>query len=164
MNEIRTITCIGINGEKTEVPIDKLTFRPSVYGVIVKDDRVLLSSQWDGWDFPGGGMRIDESIDKAFAREIHQETGLTVKRGKLLHVTDHFFTHPNGERHFHTVLMYFTCVDIKGELSKAGLNEAEKVYVRESQWIPLAEVDGLKFYNKVDSPALIRLAAEGRGI
>ena len=164
MTEKKTVTCTGINGEKTEVPVEQLTFRPSVFAVIIKDDEVLLSSQWDGWDFPGGGIHMGETMDEAFEREVKQETGLTVQRGKLLHVADQFFTHPNGDRHFHSVLMYFTCKGVEGELKTQGLNEGEKAYVREAQWVPLSHIAKLKFYNQVDSPALIRMAADGRGI
>lgn len=164
MTDTKMITCIGLNGEKTEVPLDQLTFRPSVFAVIVKDGKVLLSSQWDGWDFPGGGVHMDESIDEALEREVQQEIGLSVKRDKILHVSDHFFTHPNGNRHFHSVLMYFSCKDINGELSATGVNDQEKIYVREAKWIPLDEIDSLKFYNQIDSPTLIRAAAVSRGI
>jgi ADP-ribose pyrophosphatase YjhB (NUDIX family) len=163
MEEKKTVTCVGLNGEKTEVPLEQLSFRPSVYGVIVRDGKVLLSSQWDGWDFPGGGMHIGESIDEALEREVKEESGLSVKRDKLLHVKDHLFTHPDAERHFHTVLIYYTCKDISGEISTDGFSTGEKLYAREAQWIPLANVSGLKFYNQVDSPALIRMAVEGRG-
>lgn len=164
MSDKKTVVCVGFNGEKTEVPVEKLAFRPSVYGVIVNDDKVLLSSQWDGWDFPGGGMHVDETIDEALEREVREETGLFVKRDKLLYVTDHFFTHPDAERHFHTVLIYFTCNDIRGRISTADLAEGERAYVRAAQWIPLEQVPRLKFYNQVDSPALIKMAAEGKGI
>ena len=164
MTEKKAVICTGINGEKTEVPIEQITFRPSVYGVIVRDGNVLLSSQWDGWDFPGGGMHLGESLDEAFEREIREETGLSAKRGKFLHVTDHLFSHPDGERHFHTILMYFACADVHGEISAEGLSPKEKVYAREAQWIPLGDIAKLKFYNQVDSPALIRMVTEGRGI
>ena len=164
MTDIKTATCIGLNGEKTEVPLDQLTFRPSVFAVILKDDKVLLSSQWDGWDFPGGGVHMGESIDQALEREVKQEIGLTVKRDKIVHASDHFFTHPNGDRHFHSVLLYFSCKDVQGELSSAGVNDQEKIYVREAKWIPLKDIDTLKFYNQVDSPALIRAAIASRGI
>ena len=60
--------------------------------------------------------------------------------------------------------MYFTCKGVEGELKTQGLNEGEKAYVREAQWVPLSHIAKLKFYNQVDSPALIRMAADGRGI
>ncbi len=160
---VTTVRSKGMNGHIHDVPVSELTFRPSVYGVIIKEGKVLLSSQWDGWDFPGGGIELGENIDDALAREIKEETGLSAKRGRLLHVQDGFFTHPD-QHHYHSILMYFTCEDVAGDLSTDGLTAEEKLYVREARWIPLEEIHTLKFYNQVDSLTLIRLAAEGRGI
>ena len=53
---------------------------------------------------------------------------------------------------------------MEGELKTQGLTEGEWAYMREAQWVPLEHVTTLKFYNQVDSPLLIRMAAEGRGI
>jgi len=156
----RTVICVGFDGERTEVPVSALTFRPSVYGVIVRDDKVLLSSQWDGWDFPGGGMHPGETMDEAFEREVREETGLSASRGKLLHVAEAFFTHPNTKKHYHTLLLYFEGLDAKGEISTAHLSEDEKIYVREARWIPIKDLHTLKFYNSVDSIGIIEKARD----
>ena len=63
MNKGNQITCLDIKGNKSKVPVSKLTFRPSVYGVIIKNGSILLSRQWDGYDFPGGGIKIGETIE-----------------------------------------------------------------------------------------------------
>ncbi len=162
--EKKTVICAGLNGEKTEVAVEQLAFRPSVYGVIVQDGKVLLSSQWDGWDFPGGGMHLGETIEETFEREIREETGVSAKRGELLHVAEQFFTHPNTEKHYQTLLFFYTATHVEGDISTAQLTEGEKIYVREAQWVPLEKVANLKFYNPVDSATLIRLAAEGKRI
>lgn len=156
---MRLVTCVGINGEKTEVPVDQLEFRPSVYGVIVRDGKVLLSSQWDGWDFPGGGIELGETMDEALIREIKEETGLAATRGELLHVAESFFTHPNTMKHCHTLLVYYACA-AEGDISVKNLSEEEKLYVREAQWIPVDAISTLKFYNQVDSAALIKMASD----
>ena len=36
------------------VPIDSLDFSVHVYGIAIKDGKVLISPQLDGFDFPGG--------------------------------------------------------------------------------------------------------------
>lgn len=154
----KTVTCVGFDGERTEVPAADLIFRPSLYGVIIRDSKILLSSQWDGWDFPGGGMQPGERMDEAFEREVREESGLTAKRGKFVHVGESFFTHPNTKKHYHTLLMYFLGEDVSGDKSIAHLSEDEKIYVREAQWIPLADLPKLKFYNSVDSVGIIETA------
>ena len=64
------VTCHDINGNLFEISVDQLSFRPSVYGVIIKDGKVLLSKQWDGYDFPGGAIEPGETIHEALIREI----------------------------------------------------------------------------------------------
>jgi len=62
----------------TEV-IDPDGFRPNVAIVIMKDDGKVLwahRAAQDGWQFPQGGMRTDETPLEAMYRELHEETGL----------------------------------------------------------------------------------------
>lgn len=63
------IICNDPFGNKREVEPDKLIFRPSVYGVLIEDGKVLLIQQWDGHDFPGGGVEIHETLRQALKRE-----------------------------------------------------------------------------------------------
>lgn len=61
-------------------------FYVSIKGVIFLDDRVLLLHKPSGeWDIPGGRLSIDENPKQCLVREVLEETGLTVKPGKLLH-------------------------------------------------------------------------------
>ena len=39
------------------------------------------------WDLPGGGLQFGESLHECLNREIKEETGLTVRIGKLLYAT-----------------------------------------------------------------------------
>lgn len=148
-------------GETTEVPTDKLSFRPSAYGVILKDNQVLLNQCWDGFDFPGGGIDLGESIHDGLLREVKEETGLDVTQGELLFLGEDFFTaNFKVETYYHSLLYYFHCTEPRGEITTAGLMEYEKIYMKESVWMPLDRIDRLKFYNGVDSLALIRNAAQ----
>jgi len=59
--------------------IDPDGFRPNVAIVIVRDDRRVFWAQRasnDGWQFPQGGMRSDETPEEAMFRELREETGL----------------------------------------------------------------------------------------
>lgn len=60
-------------------------YRPAVFIVIFARGKkgveyVLLKRHlhWKGWEFPKGGLRRGEDIDKAIAREIREETGLKI--------------------------------------------------------------------------------------
>ena len=54
--------------------------RPSVRGIIIKDDKIAMvySHKYDYFKFPGGGIESDEDVITTLKREILEETGLTV--------------------------------------------------------------------------------------
>lgn len=61
-------------------------FYVSIKGVIIIDDEALLLRKASGaWDLPGGRLSMDETPKQCLIREIQEETGLTVKPGRLLH-------------------------------------------------------------------------------
>jgi 8-oxo-dGTP pyrophosphatase MutT (NUDIX family) len=72
----KKIICKDIKGNEYAVPVEQLSFRPSVYGIIIQEGKILLSKQWDGYDFPGGGIKLGETIEQALLREVKEETGL----------------------------------------------------------------------------------------
>lgn len=155
----KLIKCRTIDGGSKEVPLDELSFRPSVYGVIIRDGKILLVPQWDGYDFPGGGIDLGEPMIDALVREIKEETGYIAKLGVVLHATDSFFYHPHREKGFQTPLIYFSAEVIGGELSTENFDVHEKLYAKQAEWIPIEKAAALKFYNPIDSAALIRNAA-----
>lgn len=155
---LQYVVCRDLWGKKKRVPVAKLTFRPSVYGVILRGGKVLLSKQWNGWDFPGGAIDLGEMTDEALAREVWEETGLRVKKGKLLHMASDFFIHPKTGKPFHTILLYFLCTNPRGRISTKHFDAYEKQYAGKAEWVPIAKALHLKFYNPINSPALIRKA------
>jgi putative (di)nucleoside polyphosphate hydrolase len=67
--------------------IDPDGFRPNVAIVIMRDDRRVFWAQRasnDGWQFPQGGMRSDETPVEAMYRELHEETGLMKEHVELI--------------------------------------------------------------------------------
>lgn len=134
-----------------EISVDKLIFRPSVYGVLIEDGKILLSKQWDGYDFPGGGVDLGETIDEALEREFWEETGLKVKRKEVVCCESNFFYAQTSKEYFHSILIYYLCEKVGGELSMDNFDEYEKEYADMPEWIDLKDVDKLKFYNSIDS-------------
>ncbi len=162
----RLVTCRTIGAGHQQVRVGDLSWRPSVYGVVIKDGKVLLCPQWDGYDFPGGGVHEGEPILEALVREVKEESGIDVVPDELLLVQDDFFIHPRSGKPFHSILMYYKCEAIGGEISDAGFTEFEKTMMKTAEWLDIAAalekarpLSDLKFYNPVDSPALIRKAA-----
>jgi putative (di)nucleoside polyphosphate hydrolase len=70
--------------------IDPDGFRPNVAIVIMKDDNQVFwahRANSDGWQFPQGGMRTDETPLEAMYRELCEETGLRREHVEVLGTT-----------------------------------------------------------------------------
>jgi NADH pyrophosphatase NudC (nudix superfamily) len=71
------------------------TFMIGITGVVLDDhDRVLLLRHrfWkdNPWGTPSGYLERGESIEDGFAREVTEETGLTVRDVRIVHVNSGF--------------------------------------------------------------------------
>src|SRR3989338_9958573 len=115
----KIVTCRNvITGVVVEVSADKLTFRPSAYGVVIKDDHLLLNGFHEGWLLPGGGVEKGESVKEALVREITEETGLIIKPGRLLNLQESFaMANELPEPYFQVLSFHFLCTDPQGVIS-----------------------------------------------
>ena len=73
-----------------EKKLEKKEFRQyGVYGIIIKDDKILLIKKnggpYDGkLDLPGGTIEFHEKPENTLKRELLEEVGIVVKKFKLL--------------------------------------------------------------------------------
>jgi 8-oxo-dGTP diphosphatase len=156
---MKTITCIDIHGKKFDVPVNQLKWRPSVYGIVLKDESVLLSKQFDGYDLPGGGLDLGESPEAGVIREVKEETGVDVQNPKLVGLENSFFQSSHAEdASYQSLLLYFVCDFLGGQLSKEGFDEYEKQYADMAEWVPLNGVDKLNLASTVDYRPYIKKA------
>lgn len=158
----KRIVCHDVHGKKTEVDANQLRFRPSVYGILIEEGRVLLSKEWDGYDFPGGGANIDETMEDALIREFLEETGLKVRLTDLVYCGTRFFHPSHSEKHkneyWNCPVIYFLVKKVGGKISLDNCSEEERDYKGLPKWIALENIEDLKFYNSVDSVKIIKKA------
>lgn len=156
---MKKVTCVDRYNNKYEIPVEDLKLRPAIYAVIIKDNAILLSKQWDGYDFPGGGVEIGEDIKIALVREVKEETGLDAEIREIVTCENSFFKTLKGDC-LHSILVYYKCEITGGELSIDNIDENEKSYIAMPEWIPIENINKIKFYNSVNSIEIIKKALE----
>lgn len=161
---MQQVTTKDVYGKKHQVDAALLKWRPSAYGIVFKDNKVLLVPQFQGkYDVPGGGAEITETIEETVLREVYEETGLTVKIRQIIGVKQSFFssTHDKAStQHYNSLLFYYLCEYVSGEVSTDGFDEEEIHYAQEAQWVPLDKLDDIELASTVDYKDLIRKAYE----
>lgn len=123
----KTIKAYDLYGNEHQRELKNFKFRASAYGILLENNKVLLkkTNATEKFDLPGGGIELDETIPEGLVREFKEETGLSVKVGKLLLVEDSFFTH-NG-KDAHGILIFYEVKKIGGNLTT---NEEDSVEVK----------------------------------
>ena len=156
------ITCLDVEGNKYKIPIDELEWRPSAYGIVIQDGKVLMSKQFgDKYDLPGGGVDLGEDLGAAVIREVKEETGINVSEPKNIGVENSFFHSAHGnKKSYHSILLYYVCTYQGGTLSTDGFDEHEREYAEMAEWIPLESIDDIKIASTGDVRPYIKIAAQ----
>ena len=116
--------------------------RIAARAVILHDDHLLLVNAYKGrgdlWCAPGGGAEPHQSLPENLAREVMEETGLTVTVGAPCLINE--FHDPNGT--FHQVEMFFRCELVAGSLDPAWEDPERIVTLR--RWVRRDEMAQMK--------------------
>jgi ADP-ribose pyrophosphatase YjhB (NUDIX family) len=91
--------------------------RIAARALILHQDRLLLVNAYPGahlglWCAPGGGCNAGQSLPENLAREVMEETGLTVTVGRPVLVNE--FHDPDTG--FHQIDLFFRCTLADGDL------------------------------------------------
>jgi 8-oxo-dGTP diphosphatase len=137
-------------GREYEIPDDReISWRPSVYALIIEEEEVLLvKPKWhDMWELPGGGVEIDENFGSALKREVLEETGYEVcaKDGGPIHLEENFFYAPNIDEYFHTIPMVFSTSIRDEEQKRDEINFEDEI--DEIKWFSLEEIESIKMHS-----------------
>jgi ADP-ribose pyrophosphatase YjhB (NUDIX family) len=156
-----TITALDVFGKEHQVAVASLTWRPSVYAIVIEDNKLLVSRQFKTkFDLPGGGVDLGEGVEEAVVRETKEETGIDVEVIKLAGVKTSIFFSESPSRGtqdaYHSILLYYVCKKVGGELSTDGFDEDEKQYAEVAEWVSLDKLDELELASTVDYRDIIR--------
>ncbi len=101
-------------------------------GIIQKNGNVLLCQRPEGsmlaglWEFPGGKLEDEETLQQALERELQEELTIQVQVNQEIGVYEHAFTH------FRITLHAFYCDILTGV--------PHPVEAQDMQWVPLSNL------------------------
>lgn len=132
------------------VPMSRRTPRLAARALILHEDQVLLVNAYPGgrsdlWCAPGGGVESGASLPENLAREVREETGLTIAVGDPALVNE--FHDPRSG--FHQVDLFFRCTIIAGQIDPSW-RDPEGV-VTERRFFSRADLASGKVRFKPDS-------------
>lgn len=98
--------------------------RIGIGAIIIKDEKVLLVKRGVEpskglWAIPGGTLKLGESLQECAAREIYEETGITIKVRDCIYVFDFIERDIKRKIKFHYVIIDFAADYVSGEPSGA---------------------------------------------
>ena len=144
-----------INGNTYEVAASDLRWRPSAYGIVIHQKKILLVKEKNGFHLPGGGMDLGEDPALAVLREVREETGCTVANPKLITLASSFFSYgaddtPPNLQHFHSLLLYYSCEYQSTNLADIHLDEYEQADGLAPEWVAVSKLDDIVVGTTVD--------------
>jgi len=82
-------------------------------GILIREDgALLLSTRPEGkpyagyWEFPGGKIEADETVEQALRRELHEELGIAIDSAVIWKVTEHDYPHALVRLHWCKVIAW----------------------------------------------------------
>lgn len=135
------IECRDNFGRIVRLPKAKFKLRPSVYGLIKNQGKILvLNTRSSGlfW-FPGGGVESGETNEQALRREIIEETGITdIKIERLIDNFKNYFYYEPTDEALDCNLFFYEC-STKTTAVKSN-EEIADIEVKDLRWVAPQEI------------------------
>ena len=135
----------NINSEKFEVDSESLIFNPAVYGVIIKQDKILLLPTQNKYALPGGSIESGENHITALKREVLEETGLHIKPTKILNVYTSLYKSFKSGTNYHCIQLFYICELADDKAEQVHFTPDEQKYLKPAEWKPVSELESLEY-------------------
>jgi len=135
-----TTVCDRFLGGTIEVATEQLRFRPSVYGLVLSGNKILLLKYKAAvrWTLPGGAVEKGERIEAALCREIKEEAGLTARGDEFLRLTERFFYYDPSREAWQAYLFYYRCTPL--DLDLPDEFDVADDATSEPRWVDIQEL------------------------
>lgn len=132
-------TDVGINPNE-QIGTEEYKLRRAARGILIKDGEIALLNVTTKkyHKLPGGGIEKDEEIEKAFKREVKEETGWNCNIVDQNPVTIEY-----RNRIKVLQISYVFVAKAIGKPTEQQLDEGEIQDGHELEWIPIEKVEGL---------------------
>lgn len=158
--QAKTVVCRDVEGREYVVPVEKLKWRPSAYAIVVHDGKILLTKQHGKYELPGGGVDFGELPEAAVLRETFEETGIRAVNPRLAGCLSNCFKLPGSGEFVQSLLLFYGCDFVGGELSISGLDSFERAWTELPEWRQLDELDVLEAGASFDWRAMVRASLQ----
>jgi len=123
----------------------------------VKDDKILLTRQWDGYSLVGGGVDKGETLEEVFVREAKEETGLDASPDKMIFHTMTFFKKDDESQPKQSFQFYFTHKNVEGVVNNDGITMSEGDYTNDvAEWVSLDDAQHITLRHSVSMDRIIQ--------
>lgn len=135
MTSTQIIECSSISGQTVKLPKEKFVFRPTVYGIILNKEKVLIARTRKGQIIlPGGAVEIGETIENALKRELFEEAGIEIKVDNFFCIKEGFLYNDIKDIAYHKICFYYKCTPLSFQLVNRPNEEVS------TEWVELKKV------------------------
>ena len=137
MKDKEKITTYDVFNNEYTVDSGRLDLSVHLYGIAIKDNKILISPQYDGFDFLGGTVKKGETHVETLIREVQEETGYLVEPTEIAKVYTSFFHHNKRNKDYQSYLIFYFVNIVDGKISDEGFDEDEKEYAQKAKWVDI---------------------------
>lgn len=146
----KKIVTYDVYNKEYIVDPDKLNLSVHLYGIAIKNNKILIVPQFDGFDFPGGTAEKGETHLETLVREIREETGYSAEPIEIINAYTSYFHHKKRNIDYQSYIIYYFVNITGGEISTQGFDEYEKEYAKKAKWVDLDYLKSNKHACSID--------------